>query len=151
MVDILGEEKGKDGRRIIKVAKENLLALMRDLKAQGYNLSLTTGVDYVDHIEVVYHLYNLEKNEYIIVKTETTDNHVPSLTPLWNAANWDEREEYDLVGIVFDGHPYLKRLFLPEGWVGHPLRKNYDLSKAQYVNMDEEGNDYVTFDPEGGW
>ncbi len=151
MVDILEEGKEKDGRRVIKVARENLLALMQEFKSQGYNLSLTTGVDYIDHIEVVYHIYNLEKNDYIIVKTETSDNHVPSLLPLWRSADWDEREQYDLMGIVFDGHPNLKRLFLPEGWMGHPLRKSYDLSKPQYINMDEEGNDYVTFNPEDGW
>ncbi len=151
MVDILEEGKEKDGRKVIKVARENLLALMQEFKSQGYNLSLTTGVDYIDHIEVVYHIYNLEKNEYIIVKTETSDNHVPSLMSLWMSADWDEREQYDLIGVVFDGHPNLKRLFLPEGWMGHPLRKSYDLSKTQYINMDEEGNDYVTFNPEDGW
>lgn len=152
MVEILEETTGKDGRRMLKVAKENLLELVRDLKSQGFvHLSLITGVDRKDRIEVVYHLHNLEANEYIEVKTETLDDRVPSLTSLYSSANWDEREQYDLMGIVFEGHPNLKRLFLPESWVGHPLRKNYDLSKVQYINMDENGEDYATFDPGDGW
>lgn len=152
MVELIEETTGKDGRRVLKVAKENLLELMKELKSQGFvHLSLITGVDRKDRLEVVYHLHNLDKNEYIAVKTETMDERVPSLTSLYSSANWDEREQYDLMGIIFEGHPNLKRLFLPENWVGHPLRKNYDLSKVQYINVDEEGEDYASFDPGDGW
>lgn len=152
MVEILEETTGKDGRRILKVAKENLVQLMKDLKDQGFvHLSLITGVDRKDQLEVVYHVHNLEKNEVLVVKTETLDERVPSIATIFESANWDEREQYDLMGIVFEGHPNLKRLFLPENWVGHPLRKNYDLSKVQYINMDENGEDYATFDPGDGW
>lgn len=152
MVEILEETKGKDGRRILKVAKENLLELVKELKDQGYNhLSLITGVDRRDHLEVVYHLHSFKENTYVVVKVETVDGKVPSLTSLYHSANWDEREQYDMLGILFEGHPNLKRLFLPDSWVGHPLRKNYDLSKVQYINMDDEGNDYATFDPGDGW
>ena len=152
LVEILEETTGKDGRRILKVAKENLVELMKELKAQGFvHLSLITGVDRKDRLEVVYHLHNLDRNEYVAVKTETLDERVPSIASIYSSANWDEREQYDLMGIVFEGHPNLKRLFLPENWVGHPLRKNYDLSKVQYINMDEDGEDYATFDPGDGW
>lgn len=152
MVELIEETTGKDGRRVLKVAKENLVKLMKELKAQGFShLSLVTGVDRKDKLEVVYHLHNLEKNEVIAVKTETLDERVPSVTSVYSSANWDEREQYDLMGIVFEGHPNLKRLFLPESWVGHPLRKNYDISKVQYINMDEDGEDYATFDPGDGW
>ncbi len=152
MVELIEETTGKDGRRVLKVAKENLVKLMEELKAQGFShLSLVTGVDRKDKLEVVYHLHNLNKNEYIAVKTETLDERVPSVTSVYSSANWDEREQYDLMGIVFEGHPYLKRLFLPESWVGHPLRKNYDISKVQYINMDEDGEDYASFDPGDGW
>lgn len=152
MVELIEETTGKDGRRVLKVAKENLVQLMKELKAQGFvHLSLVTGVDRKDRLEVVYHLHNLDKNEYIAVKTETLNERVPSVTSIYSSANWDEREQYDLMGIVFEGHPNLKRLFLPESWVGHPLRKNYDISKVQYINMDEDGEDYATFDPGDGW
>jgi NADH-quinone oxidoreductase subunit C len=93
----------------------------------------------------------MKENEYVVVRTETTDERMPSISSLYASANWEEREQYDMLGIVFEGHPNLKRLFLPESWVGHPLRKNYDLSKVQYINMDEDGNDYATFDPGDGW
>ena len=152
VVEILEETVGKDGRKTLKVAKENLVSLLSDLKSQGFtHLSLITGVDRKTRLEVVYHLHNIQKNEYIIVKTETDDERVPSVTSLFRSADWDEREQYDMMGIVFEGHPNLKRLFLPESWVGHPLRKNYDLSKVQYINMDENGDDYATFDPGDGW
>lgn len=152
MVELIEETTGKDGRRILKVAKENLVELVKELKEQGFvHLSLITGVDRKDKLEVVYHLHNLEKNEYIAVKTETLDERVPSITSIYKSADWDEREQYDLMGIVFEGHPNLKRLFLPESWVGHPLRKNYDISKVQYINMDEDGEDYASFDPGDGW
>ena len=151
-VQVICESVGKDGRKIIKVTKENFLDLMKDLKNQGFDhLSLITGVDRKDFMEVVYHLHSMKTNEYVVVKVETRDYKVPSVAGLWNSANWDEREQYDLLGIIFEGHPNLKRLFLPENWVGHPLRKNYDMKKTQYINMDEEGNDYATFDERGGW
>ena len=152
MVEVIEETTGKDGRKVMKVAKENLLALLSDLKDNGFtHLSLITGVDRKSKLEVVYHLYKMNKNEYVVVKTETLDERVPSVTSLFKSADWDEREQYDLMGIVFEGHPNLKRLFLPDSWVGHPLRKNYDLSKVQYINMDENGDDYATFDPGDGW
>jgi NADH (or F420H2) dehydrogenase, subunit C len=152
MVEVIEETTGKDGRKVMKVAKENLLALLSDLKDNGFtHLSLITGVDRKSKLEVVYHLHNMNKNEYVVVKTETLDERVPSVTSLFKSADWDEREQYDLMGIVFEGHPNLKRLFLPDSWVGHPLRKNYDLSKVQYINMDENGDDYATFDPGDGW
>lgn len=152
MAEIIEETQTKDGRRMLKVSRDNFLDLMGELKSQGFNhLSLITAVDRRDRVEVVYHLHSVDKNEYIAVKVETVDNKMPSVTHMWKSADWDEREQYDLMGVIFEGHPNLKRLFLPENWVGHPLRKNYDLSKIQYINMDEDGNDYATFDPGDGW
>ncbi|MCL4350012.1 MAG: NADH-quinone oxidoreductase subunit C [Candidatus Thermoplasmatota archaeon] len=147
------EEAGKDGRKILRIPKENLLELMKDLKGQGYDhLALITAVDYRDRIELVYHLERSSTNfEILTVKTDVNDSTVDSVTSLWESANWDEREQYDMMGLVFRGHPDLKRILLPEGWVGYPLRKDYDLSKTQYVNMDDEGNDRVSFDPGDGW
>ena len=140
------------GRQIFKVPREKLLEFMRERKEEGFDhLSLITGVDRKDYIEVVYHLHSLEQNRYIVVKTTTNNSTVPSVSSLWRSADWDEREQWDMMGIKFEGHPNLRRMFLPESWVGHPLRKDYDLSNVQYINMDDDGEDYATFDPGDGW
>lgn len=86
------------------------------------------GVDQETHMEVVYHLISLEtKHEYgVKVKTDREEPSVPSVTPIWSTANWNEREIYDLLGIDFPGHPDLRRIMLTDDWVGHPLRKDYE-------------------------
>jgi NADH-quinone oxidoreductase subunit C len=87
-----------------------------------------TAVDYTDYFEVVYHLISLKHNHSLVLKTRCHDRDkpvVPSVTGLWRSADFMEREAYDLMGIVFDGHPNLKRLLLWEGFVGHPLRRDY--------------------------
>jgi len=87
-----------------------------------------TGVDYETHMEVVYHLLSLEtKHEYCIkVRTDRDTPSVPSVTPVWPTANWNEREVFDLLGIDFPGHPDLRRIMMSDDWVGHPLRKDYE-------------------------
>jgi NADH-quinone oxidoreductase subunit C len=152
MVEIISESVGKDGRKIVQVSKENFLSFMKEKKEQGFDhLSLVTAVDRRDSTDLVYHLHSVERNEYLVVKVNTKDNMMPSVANIWASANWDEREQYDLMGIKFQGHPNLKRMFLPENWVGHPLRKDYDLSKVQYINRDDDGEDYATFDAGDGW
>ena len=92
-----------------------------------YLTNLTT-VDYVDYFEVVYHLISLKHNCSLVLKTRCHDRDkpvVPSVVNLWRSADFQEREAYDLMGIIFDGHPNLKRLLLWEGFVGHPLRRDY--------------------------
>jgi len=76
---------------------------------------------------VVYHLFSFERNEYFRVKTALPSNalSLESITPLWPAANWYEREVWDMFGITFTGHPHLERLLMPRTWVGHPLRKTH--------------------------
>jgi NADH-quinone oxidoreductase subunit C len=95
------------------------------------------------HLEITYNLWSYAKHKHLVLKTRVPrDNAVaPSLVPLWSDANWDERELFDLLGIRFEGHPNLKRLFLPENWKGHPLRKDYPLQEEQWIGMDEKGND----------
>lgn len=86
-----------------------------------------TGADHETHMEVVYHMINLTtKHEYCVkVKTDRDQPSVDSVTGLWQTANWNEREIYDLLGIAFPGHPDLRRIMMPDDWVGHPLRKDY--------------------------
>ena len=78
--------------------------------------------------DLVAQLYSFPNNIRIRLKTAlNADEAADSLTPVWPAANWLEREIFDLFGIVFRGHPALKRILLPDGWQGHPLRKDYDI------------------------
>jgi len=87
-----------------------------------------TAVDYTDYFEVVYRLVSLEHNYSLVLKTRCYDREnpaVPSVTKLWRAADFMEREAYDLMGIIFMGHPNLKRLLLWEGFEGYPLRRDY--------------------------
>lgn len=91
-------------------------------------LAAVTGVDYNDYFEVVYHLTSLQHNHSLVMKMRCygRDNPaVPSVVSLWRAADFQEREIYDLLGIRFEGHPNLKHIVLWEGFKGHPLRKDY--------------------------
>jgi NADH-quinone oxidoreductase subunit C len=87
-----------------------------------------TSVDYWDYFEVVYRLISLKFNNSLVLKVRCYDREkpaVPSLTGLWKGADLMEREVFDLMGINFSGHPNMKRIFLWEGFSGHPLRKDY--------------------------
>ena len=78
--------------------------------------------------DVVWVLYSFARNERIRVKTQIADGAtLPSSVPIWAGANWLEREVFDMFGIKFDGHPDMKRILLPDGWKGHPLRKDYGI------------------------
>ena len=96
-------------------------------------LSNLHGVDYEDRMEVYYHLYSYQNRQSLAVKVKTSREEptVASVMDIWNGANWNERETYDLLGIYFPGHTDLRRIMLPDDWVGHPLRKDY-------VQYDEE-------------
>jgi len=106
------------------------------------------GVDYRDHARatgprfaVVYHLLSIEHNRRLRVRTHCTDDDFPvvdSAVDIWPSANWFEREAFDLFGIVFTGHPDLRRLLTDYGFVGHPFRKDFPLS----------GNVEMRYDPE---
>jgi NADH-quinone oxidoreductase subunit C len=78
--------------------------------------------------DVVLNLYSFTKNERLRLKAHAAQNEsLPSVSSVWEAANWLERECFDLFGIVFEGHPDLRRILLPDEWKGHPLRKDYDI------------------------
>jgi len=78
-------------------------------------------------IEVVTHVFSYAHHSALAVRTMVPreDPRVPSLSAVWPAAGWHEREQFDLLGVVFDGHPDLRRILLPDDWEGHPLRKDY--------------------------
>jgi NADH-quinone oxidoreductase subunit C len=106
-------------------------ALLRDDAATGFNfLSDITCVDWYPEeprFEVVYSLLSMSRKERIRIKVKlnSDDPSVESLTELWPGANPFEREVFDLFGVRFHGHPYLRRIMMPEDWQGHPLRKDY--------------------------
>ena len=82
------------------------------------------------YLEVVYHLYSMEQRQGpVILRMRTEDRadrvHLPSFTPLWRSADFQEREIFDLFGVIFDGHPDLRRLLMWEGFVDHPMRRDY--------------------------
>jgi NADH-quinone oxidoreductase subunit C len=114
------------------VHPERLLEVCRLLKespdlAFDYLVAIT-GVDYIEYFEVVYHLVSLRHNHSLVVKARVYGREeptVPSVVSLWQGADFQEREVYDLMGIRFQGHPNLKRILTWEGFPGHPLRKDH--------------------------
>jgi len=118
---------------ILVVDAEKLLEIAvysRDEEQFNFLTDLT-AVDWPKRekrFDVVLNLYSFEKNERLRLKVYAGENEpVPSVTGVWPAANWLEREAYDMFGIEFAGHPDLRRILLPEEWQGHPLRKDYDI------------------------
>jgi NADH-quinone oxidoreductase subunit C len=87
------------------------------------------GVEEEPRFEVNYHLFSTTKHHRLRVKVQLNeeDMHVQSVTSVWRTANWHERETYDLFGVIFDGHPDLRRILLPEDWQGYALRKDFPL------------------------
>jgi len=90
-----------------------------------------TGIHFIDRdyeYEVAYLLYSFKSNSRIRLKIRLAEtNHAPTVTGVWSTANWHEREAYDLVGIVFDGHPDLRRILMPDDYEFHPLRRDFPL------------------------
>jgi NADH-quinone oxidoreductase subunit C len=129
-------EAFRDDRRVV-VAAPKLFAALDFLKneRQFDMLFELTCVDYLyypeatDRYGVVYGLLNTRTGERLIVKTFVNDPKptLPSVYPLWKAADWLEREAYDMFGVVFEGHPNLKRILMPDEFTAFPLRKDYPL------------------------
>jgi NADH-quinone oxidoreductase subunit C len=119
-------------RNNLLIESKHLLQVAGHLKkAPGMEfdyLTFVTAVDYLDYFEIVYRLVSLKNNQSLMLKTRcyTRDNPaVPSVVEVWRAAYYQEREIFDLLGIKFDGHPDMRRLLLWEGFIGHPLRRDY--------------------------
>ncbi len=101
--------------------------LKEDITLSFDFLFCVTGVDYADHMQMVYHLESILHKHVLVVKVKTTDRENPmvdSVSDIWPTAEFHESEAYDLLGIRFNNHPDLRRLFLDENW-GYPLRKDY--------------------------
>jgi len=123
-----------DGQPTVFVEPADLLAVLafvRDAPTLRFScLADLAAVDFwprEPRFELVYHLVSIDLGQRLRVKTRLagSDAHVASAASLWPAADWLEREVWDLFGVVFDGHPDLRRLLMPEDWEGHPLRKDY--------------------------
>jgi NADH-quinone oxidoreductase subunit C len=107
-----------------------LLYVLRNEEQFDYCVDVT-AVHYPKRekqFDLIWVLYSFARNQRIRVTAQISDGEsVPSSVPIWPAANWLEREVYDMFGIQFEGHPELKRILLPDGWKGHPLRKDYSI------------------------
>ena len=115
----------------VDVDRENLIDLVNFTKDELDYIRPINGssVDKEEYFEMYYHFGNL-KHPVVLevrIKLEKEDPTLPSLTPIWLGFDWHEREAYDLMGLIFEGHPDLRRLFMLDDWEGHPLRKDYKL------------------------
>ncbi|MDA1804037.1 NADH-quinone oxidoreductase subunit C [Bacillus cereus group sp. BY32LC] len=106
-----------------------VMELLRSHEELAFDyMSELHATDFVTHMEVYVHLFSYGKKQSVAVKVKL-DREAPqveSVTALWKGADWPEREAYDLLGIVFKGHPNLSRILMPDDWIGHPLRKDYE-------------------------
>jgi len=120
------------GQDVVVVPRERLVAVAAALRTGGFEVCAdVTAVDWHrsrdPRFDVVVNLLSqrLRRRVRLLVPVPADDPAVPSLVPLWPGANFPEREVYDLFGIVFDGHPDLTRILMPDDWEGHPLRKDF--------------------------
>lgn len=128
-----------------------VMKILRDhLELRFEQLIDLCGMDYRDYgdglweglrFAVVYHLLSVRHNHRLRVRVFAADDHfpvVPSVVDVWSAANWYEREAFDLYGIVFEGHPDLRRLLTDYGFIGHPFRKDFPLSGHVEMRYDPD-------------
>jgi len=123
--------------RLVEVART-----LRDKESLRFEVCLgVSGVHYPDdqgrELHAVYPLLSMTHNRRIRIEVSVpeSDPHIPSLVEIWAGNNWHERETYDMFGIIFDGHPALTRILMPDDWPGHPQRKDYPLGgiPVQYI------------------
>ncbi len=127
------------GELTIIIEKTGLLKicdfLKNDLELQYNFLSDVCGVDYPKkekRFEVVYNLYSIPKRWRVRLKVNIGEEEsIPSVTSIWSTANWLEREVFDMFGVEFENHPDLRRILMPDDWLGHPLRKDFPLSREE--------------------
>ncbi len=135
-------DKGDEVIRIKKEGVKDLLGKLKNDPEHSFNLLVDLfAVDYLHweekgiRFEITYNLFSLARNQRIFVKAQVSElePEIDSVTSLWPAADWFERETWDMMGIVFKGHPNLKRLLMYESFQGHPLRKDYPYNRRQPI------------------
>jgi len=127
------------GDEVLEIGRDDLPEIAAWLKDPPLDFAMLLDLTCVDftparpRFEMVYHLFSLSRPRRLRLKVrlEESDLRIGSLTPLWKNADWLEREVFDLFGVVFEGHPNLRRLFMYDGFEGHPLRKDYPLRRRQ--------------------
>jgi NADH-quinone oxidoreductase subunit C len=125
------------GETTVEVPRENIVAVCEFLKTTpGYEFNFLAdlcgfdrGPEEEPRLEVNYHLFSTSTHQRLRLKVllNEEDARVPTVTTIWRTANWHERETFDLFGVIFDGHPDLRRILLPDDWQGHALRKDFPL------------------------
>lgn len=124
----------ENGDASITVEASKILDVCKALRNGQHDfnvLQAISAVDYIENLELVYVLASFTKNTELLLKVKLprgTDNDLPqidSVTSVWTAADWQEREAFDMMGITFNGHPDHRRILCPDDWEGHPLRKDY--------------------------
>ena len=126
---------------IIVIGKDDLYDIVKFLIKEPHFFTMLLDLTCVDfkgdeqRFEMIYHLFSLKTNQRIRIKTRLPeiDPEIKTLTLFWKNAHWLEREVYDMFGVKFSGHPYLRRLFMYDGFEGYPLRKDYPLRKQQPI------------------
>ena len=133
------------GQMVIIIDAKDNFNVLRTLKEIGYDiLSEMSAIDYLardGEFEIFYQLLSMKRRKRVRVKCRIKENEaIESVNPLFRSADWSEREMYDMFGIKVNNHPYLKRILMPEDWVGYPLRKTYPLhgdEAAQWYEVDK--------------
>jgi NADH-quinone oxidoreductase subunit C len=131
LADLATDAKYDRAELTITVATENIVAAVQAVRQAGYNfLEDVTAVDWYPsepRFQIVYHILSMSMKERLrlVVLLNGDEAALESITPVWPAANFYEREIFDLFGVHFGGHPNLRRIMMPEDWKGHPLRKDY--------------------------
>lgn len=127
-------------RPFLVVPADNLYEVCRFLRNDAelsFNaLSCLSGVDSGETLTSVYHFFSYVHRHFCVLKVHVTREapEIPTIETLWPGANWFERESYDLLGIIYTGHSDLRRIMLPDDWIGHPLRKDF-VEQEEYRGM----------------
>jgi NADH-quinone oxidoreductase subunit C len=131
LASIAADAKYDRAELTITVARENIIAACQAVKAAGYNfLEDVTAVDWYPsepRFQITYHVlsFSLKERVRLVVRLDGGDAAIDSIISVWPSSNFYEREVFDLFGVHFGGHPNLRRIMMPDDWVGHPLRKDY--------------------------